>query len=75
MAMVLSEFVRRVDGFRFSILATDISTQVLEKAQLGVYLADEVEPVSGALKKRYLLKRRKPGCNQVRVAPSVYRKR
>jgi chemotaxis protein methyltransferase CheR len=35
--MVLSEFAENHPGFRFSILATDISIQVLEKARRAVY--------------------------------------
>ena len=35
--MVLSEYALTHPGFRFQILATDISTTVLEKAELGIY--------------------------------------
>ncbi len=41
LAMVLSEYAETHPGFRFRILATDISTQVLEKAQLGIYTDGE----------------------------------
>ncbi len=37
LAMVLSEYALTHPGFRFRILATDISTTVLEKAELGIY--------------------------------------
>jgi chemotaxis protein methyltransferase CheR len=37
LAMVLTEHARTCQGFRFSILATDICTDVLESARLGIY--------------------------------------
>jgi chemotaxis protein methyltransferase CheR len=43
--MVLSEFALTNPGFDFSILATDISTRVLEKARLAIYREERVEPV------------------------------
>jgi chemotaxis protein methyltransferase CheR len=69
--MVLSEYALAHPGFRFRILATDISTIVLEKAQLGVYSCEAAEPVPDALKKKYFMRSRKPGSNQVRVVPEL----
>ncbi|MGP8084051.1 MAG: CheR family methyltransferase, partial [Terracidiphilus sp.] len=37
LAMVLCEYGETHPGFRFRILATDISTTVLAKAELGIY--------------------------------------
>ena len=37
MAMVLADASARLGGFRIAILATDISTQVLETAVMGIY--------------------------------------
>lgn len=54
-AMVLEEMRRLRPGFRFSVLGTDISSQVLERAREGVYPADMVLPVPSALKQRYLM--------------------
>ena len=42
LAMVLSEYALAHPGFRFRILATDISTTVLAKAELGVYSTEVV---------------------------------
>src|ERR1035441_2285236 len=44
-AMVLSEHANAHPGFRFSVLATDISTDVLAKAHLGVFKSGLVAPV------------------------------
>jgi len=71
LAMVLSEFARNETNYRFSILATDISTKVLEHARLGIYAAEKVAPVPEALKKRYLLKSRDTDKPKVRVAPEL----
>lgn len=71
LAMVLSEFAASNPGFDFSILATDISTRVLETARLAVYREEKVEPVPGALRKKYLLRSRDPEKSLVRVVPEL----
>ncbi|HEX3662204.1 MAG TPA: protein-glutamate O-methyltransferase [Acidobacteriaceae bacterium] len=71
LAMVLSEYAEAHPGFRFRILATDISTQVLEKAQLGIYTSEEVEPVPPVLRRKYLMRSRERGSDQVRVVPEL----
>ncbi len=71
LAMVLSEFALANPGFDFTILATDISTLVLEKARLAIYREERVESVPEALKRKYLLRSRDPGKGQVRVVPEL----
>ena len=71
MAMVLSEVAEDIPDFKFSILATDISTLVLEKARQGIYSIDKVEPVEMALKKKYLLRGKGAQNNMVRVVPKL----
>ncbi|MGC9195930.1 MAG: CheR family methyltransferase [Syntrophobacteraceae bacterium] len=71
LAMVLSEFARTCPVLDFSILATDISTMVLEKARLGIYDHDRVIPVPMMLRKKYLLKSRKKESALVRIAPEL----
>lgn len=71
LAMELSEFAGTHPGFRFGILATDLSTRVLEKAELGVYTTADVEPVPAALRRKYLLRGRDRGSDQVRMAPEL----
>jgi len=44
-AMVLNEFSERLRTFRYTILATDISTKVLERACRGVYREDRAAQV------------------------------
>ncbi len=71
LAMVLTEYAERHPGFRFSILATDISTKVLDRAKEAVYDADRVAGVPLELKKKYLLRSKDPAKNIVRIVPSL----
>jgi chemotaxis protein methyltransferase CheR len=73
LAMVLSEYGLTHPGFRFRILATDISTNVLQKAEMGIYSSEVVSPVPTALKRRYLMMGKAPGSNRVRVVPELRR--
>src|SRR5882757_1191496 len=43
LAMVLKEMGKQLDGFRVEIIATDLSTEVLEKAKSGLYSQFEVQ--------------------------------
>jgi len=54
--MVLSDVGRARDGFRLNILATDISTRVLETAATGIYPEAMIAPVPMEMRKRYLLR-------------------
>jgi chemotaxis protein methyltransferase CheR len=71
LAMVLSEFAERQHGFNFSILATDISTRVLEHARRGIYKEEVVQPVPVAMKMKYLLKGKDKNNGLVRVGPQL----
>ena len=71
LAIVLSEFAQRVPAFNFSILATDISTKVLEKADKGIYETSQVNVIPIQLKKKYLLKSKDRSRNLVRVVPTL----
>lgn len=71
LAMVLSEYARVTQGFRFGILATDISTNVLERAMRGIYSEDKLAGVSMELKKRYMLKGKSRSAGLIRFTPEV----
>jgi len=73
LAIVLSEYALTHPGFRFRILATDISTRVLETAEMGVYSKDAAGPIPAALKRKYLMTSRAPGSDRVRVVPELRR--
>ncbi len=74
LAMVLSEYAERNPGFDFQILATDISTRVLEKAKMAIYDEERVIPVANELKKKYLLRSRDRSRGQVRIVPELREK-
>ncbi len=71
LSMVLAEFAQECSRFDFSVLATDISTVVLEKAALGIYEHERVIPVPMMLRKKYLLKSRHKEKGLVRIAPEL----
>ena len=71
MAMVMADFALHKGGPDFTILATDLSTEVLETAHSGIYSQDMLAPVPPALKSRYVMlpvdKRRK----DARITPQL----
>ena len=71
LAMVLSDYSRNVGRLSFSILGTDISTTVLEKASRGVYKEEKIEPVPAVMKKRYLLRSKDRQKRLVRIVPQL----
>jgi len=71
LAMVLSEFAACTPGFNFSILATDISTAVLEKAVRGVYKEERAETVPLEHRRKYLMRSKDKVRGLVRVVPEV----
>lgn len=70
LAMVLSEFAQRHPGlgFDFSIIATDISTRVLQAAGKGIYPEERVAPVPVELRRRYLLRSKDRASGLVRIS-------
>jgi chemotaxis protein methyltransferase CheR len=71
LAMVLSEYALSSPGFDFSILATDISTKVLDIAQTAIYEEEKVSPVPYAMRKKYLLRSKDPNKKVVRITPEL----
>ncbi len=72
-AMVLADMQRDAafGRFMFSILGTDISTDVLAQAKRAVYPRDMVAPVPREMAGRYLLWPREEGRDEVRIAPEI----
>lgn len=56
LAMVLSEWKEKHSGFDFTILATDISHQILQKAMKAIYSMDKADEIPMEMKKKYVLK-------------------
>ena len=74
LSMVLSQYVGQRPGFDFALLATDISTKVLDHAAMGIYDEERVEPVPLALRSKYLLRSKDSIRSQVRIIPELRRK-
>ncbi len=72
LAMVLSDYGERQESdYGFEILATDISTRVLDRARLGIYDTEAVAPLPAALRQRYVLRSRQRDNPAVRIAPEI----
>jgi len=71
LAMVLSEFANNKRGFNFQILATDISTRVLDKAKLAIYDEERINPVSPDMRRRYLLRNKDRTKKLYRIVPTL----
>ena len=71
LAMILSNFAEEKTDFIFKIIATDISTQVLEKAKLGIYEQTKIAPIKMEFRKKYLLKSKNKKKRLVRIVPEL----
>jgi chemotaxis protein methyltransferase CheR len=71
LAMVLSEYALACPGFRFSVLATDISTEVLARASVGIFKSEQVKPVPAVLQRKYFMRSRDRDSELVRVVPEL----
>lgn len=70
-AMVLEEFSRLERRIDYSILGTDLCTQVLAHAVSGKFSEAMIEPVPRELRERYLMKAKDPRRAEVRIAPEI----
>ena len=71
LAMVISEYVSKHRGCDFSILGSDLSTIVLEKAVTAIYPEDRVDIIPLDLKKKYLLRSKDRTKPTVRIVPEL----
>lgn len=77
LAMVVSELLRgRPQGMAidWQVLATDISTAVLEHARRAIFDEETAAPIPTALKHRYLLRSRDRQKKLVRIVPELRRR-
>lgn len=71
LAMVLEEHRRTHRRQDYSILCTDLCTQVLAQATAGIFSEAMIEPVELDLRKRYLMRARDGARREVRIAPEL----
>lgn len=74
LAMVLQEFCAKQPRLEYEILATDISTRVLETAVEAIYADEVVAPVPTVLRHKYLMKGKGRYKGVHRVVPELRRK-
>jgi chemotaxis protein methyltransferase CheR len=73
LAMVLSEYALARPQFEFRILATDVSTKVLQMAKQGIYTKQQISPVPDPLRRRYLLHGKGDQASLMRITPALRR--
>lgn len=71
LAMVLSEYAVVQPGFDYAILATDVSTRVLDHARAGIYQEPQIDPVPPQIRRKYLLRSKDSSQKLVRVVPDL----
>ncbi|HTH18073.1 MAG TPA: CheR family methyltransferase [Magnetospirillum sp.] len=71
LCMVLEDMIRAGFRFDYTVLATDISTQVLERAARGIFSTDMARQVPSVFRGRYLMQARDPGRPEMRVIPEL----
>lgn len=74
LAMALSEYVQEHSRLDFAILATDISSRVLEQAKTATYDESRIEPVPEAWRAKYLLRSKDRSAQLVRIVPELRQK-
>ena len=73
-AMVLADMATQRRDFRYSILGTDVSTDVLAQGRRAIYPAEMIAPVPPGMQSRYLMFARRPGPRpEVRIVPELRR--
>jgi chemotaxis protein methyltransferase CheR len=72
MAMVLSEFLSSSTPERdYFVLATDLSTDVLQKAQRGIYQSDLLAPVPADMMNKYVMRPSDKRRQEMRISPKL----
>ena len=71
LAMVLAEFAAAHHDCSFSILASDISTRILETAKKAIYPEERVGDIAMDIKKKYLLRSKDRNRSLIRIRPEL----
>ncbi len=70
-AIVLSEAIKGKGRWDAKVLATDVSTRILERAKKGIYEKGRVDPISLPLRNQYLIRRREGAREVYEVGPAL----
>jgi len=71
LAVTLTETFEHEPGWDIKILATDISTRILEKAKMGTYDQQRIEPLTPQQKQRFLTLNRAKGQKEYQVRENL----
>jgi chemotaxis protein methyltransferase CheR len=71
LAMVMDEFCATERRMDYSILCTDICTEVLGQAVSGLFSEPMIEPVSMTRRQRYVMRAKDQRRGQVRIVPQL----
>jgi chemotaxis protein methyltransferase CheR len=72
MAMILSDFLAASAPDRdYLVLATDLSTDVLQKARRGIYQSELLEPVPAEMMRKYVMRPADTRRNEVRISTKL----
>ncbi len=71
-AMVVDDFFR--GRFDYSITATDVSTDVLQKGNSGLFPRSMIDPIPEEFRKRYVLVPKNPARNEFLIASDLRKK-
>jgi chemotaxis protein methyltransferase CheR len=71
LAMVLCEFQEAHPDFRFQVLGTDISQEVLQRAKRAVYPEERSRGIPEELRRKYVLRSKDRSKGLIRIAPEL----
>jgi chemotaxis protein methyltransferase CheR len=71
MAITMQEFKDKNQGFDYQILATDISTQMLQMGANAIYKEERIDEIPLYLKKKYFLRSKDSNNRQVRLVKPI----
>ena len=72
-AMVAAEAIG-LNGRSFSVVGTDINSEVLKAAEMAIYPLAMADPIPEPIRKRYLMFARDAGRQEFRIVPELRRK-
>jgi chemotaxis protein methyltransferase CheR len=70
-AITLLEGIQGKGCWDVKVLATDVSTRILERAKKGIYDKDRIDPIPLPLRNRYLTRRREGTKEMYEVGPAL----
>ncbi len=71
LAIVFNELLGEYCNLNTSIYASDISTDVIKKAEIGIYKMELIEDIPLELKRKYFLRSKDPNKNLVKVMANI----